>query len=131
MAAPAPADLCPAGWTCADLGNPSHPGDTTGSGGSLNLAGTGTGFGGSSDSVHYAYQSVSGNESISAQVTTQSGAPAKTQDGLMMRASASPTAPMYSVYLNPGGSATIQWRGQPRHNDTPHTPPTPATPPPS
>ena len=28
----------------------------------------------------------------------------------MMRASASPTAPMYSVYLNPGGSATIQWR---------------------
>ena len=110
MAAPAPADLCPAGWTCADLGNPSPPGDTTGSGGSLNLAGTGTGFGGSSDSVHYAYQSVSGNESISAQVTTQSGAPAKTQDGLMMRASASPTAPMYSVYLNPGGSATIQWR---------------------
>ena len=28
----------------------------------------------------------------------------------MMRANASPTAPMYSVYLNPGGSATIQWR---------------------
>jgi outer membrane protein assembly factor BamB len=110
LAAPAPADPCPAGWTCADLGNPSPPGDTTGSGGSLALAGTGTGFGGSSDSAHYVYQSVSGNESVSAQVTTQAGAPAKTQDGLMMRASASPTAPMYSVYLNPGGSATIQWR---------------------
>jgi outer membrane protein assembly factor BamB len=110
IAPPAPADPCPSGWTCADLGNPAPPGDTTGSGGTLTLAGTGTGFGGSSDSVHYAYQSVSGNESISAQVTTQSGAPAKTQDGLMMRASASPTAPMYSVYLNPGGSATIQWR---------------------
>src|ERR1700730_1267211 len=110
LSAPAPADPCPASWTCTDLGNPSPPGDTTGSAGSLNLAGTGTGFGVSSDSVHYVYQSVSGNEAISAQVTTQSGAPAKTQDGLMMRASASPTAPMYSVYLNPGGSATIQWR---------------------
>jgi outer membrane protein assembly factor BamB len=110
MTPPAPADACPSGWTCADLGNPTPPGDTTGSGSSLTLAGTGTGFGGGSDSVHYVYQSVSGNESISAQVTTQSGAPAKTQDGLMMRASASPTAPMYSVYLNPGGSATIQWR---------------------
>ena len=74
LSPPAPADPCPASWTCADLGNPSPPGDTTGSGGSLNLAGTGTGFGGSSDSVHYVYQSVSGNESISAQVTTQSGA---------------------------------------------------------
>jgi outer membrane protein assembly factor BamB len=110
MVPPAPADPCPAGWTCADLGNPTTPGDTTGSGSSLTLAGTGTGFGGSSDSMHYVYQSVSGNESISAQVTTQSTALNKTQDGLMMRASASPTAPMYSVYLNPGGSATIQWR---------------------
>ena len=106
----APADPCPASWACADLGNPSPAGDTTGSGSSPRWPGTGTGFGGGSDSVHYVYQSVSGNESISAQVATHSGAPAKTQDGLMMRASASPTAPMYSVYLNPGGSATIQWR---------------------
>ena len=59
---------------------------------------------------HYVYQSVTGNESISALVTTASGAAAKTQDGLMMRASASPTAPMYSVYLNPGGSAIVKWR---------------------
>jgi outer membrane protein assembly factor BamB len=110
LAAPAAADPCPSGWTCADLGNPAPPGDTTGSGGSLTLAGTGTGFGGSSDSAHYVYQAVSGNQSISAQVSTPAGGPAKTQDGLMMRASTSPGAPMYSIYLNPGGSATIKWR---------------------
>ena len=110
LAPPAPADPCPSGWSCTDLGNPAPPGDTTGSGGSLTLAGPGTGFGGSSDSAHYAYQAVSGNESISAQVTTTSGASGKAQDGLMMRASTSPTAPMYSVYLNPGGSATVKWR---------------------
>ena len=109
--APAPsADPCPSGWTCAGLGNPTPAGDTTGSGGSLTLAGTGSGFGGSSDSAYYVYQSVAGNESISAQVTTASGAAAKTQDGLMMRAGTAPTAPMYSVYLNPGGSATVKWR---------------------
>jgi hypothetical protein len=110
LASTAPADPCPSTWTCTDLGNPMPVGDTTGSGGSLTLQGTGTGFAGSTDSAHYVYQAVSGNESISALVTTGSGAAAKTQDGLMMRASTAPTAPMYSVYLNPGGSATVKWR---------------------
>jgi hypothetical protein len=110
MNLPAPADPCPSAWTCTDLGNPSPPGDTTGSAAALTLAGTGTGFGGASDSAHYVYRAVSGDNSISAQVATGSGAGAKAQDGLMMRASTSPTAPMYSVYLKPGGSATIQWR---------------------
>lgn len=110
MSPQAPADPCPAPWTCADLGNPNPAGDTTVSGGSYTLAGAGSGFGGSSDSVHYVYQPVTGNQSISAQVVTQSGAPAKAQDGLMIRANTAPTSPMYSVFLNPGGSATIQWR---------------------
>jgi outer membrane protein assembly factor BamB len=110
MAPPPPAHPCPSGWSCADLGNPTPPGDTTGSGGALTLAGAGSGFGGASDSAHYVYQSFSGNAVVSAQVTTGSGAPAKAQDGLMMRTSTAATAPMYSVYLNPGGSATIKWR---------------------
>ena len=110
LAPPATTDPCPSPWTCADIGNPSPPGDTTASGSSLTLTGTGTGFGGPSDSTHYVYQSVSGNQTLNAQVATQSGAAAKAQDGLMMRASTAPTAPMYSVFLNPGGSATIQWR---------------------
>ena len=110
MNPPAPADPCPSAWTCTDLGNPNPVGDTTGSASNLTLAGTGTGFGGSSDSAHYVYQTVSDDTSISAQVATGSTAGAKTQDGLMMRASMAPTAPMYSVYLKPGGNATIQWR---------------------
>jgi outer membrane protein assembly factor BamB len=110
MTPPGPADPCPSGWSCADLGNPAPVGDTTASGSTLTLAGTGTGFGGSSDSVHYVYQSVTGNASVSAQVATASGASGKTLDGLMMRASTAPTAPMYSVSLSPGGSAVIRWR---------------------
>lgn len=112
MTPPPPADPCPAGWTCTDLGNPATPGDTTGSGGTLTLQGTGTGTGKvPSDQAHYVYQTVSGNASVSAQVTTAAGASSTTQDGLMMRESTSPTAPMYSVYINPGGSsATITWR---------------------
>ncbi len=109
--APAPpADPCPTGWTCADVGNPSPVGDTTGSGSSLTLAGTGSGFLGSSDSTHYVYQSVSGSTSLSARVVTQSGASGKAQEGLLVRAGTSPTAPEYGVYLHPGGSATVRWR---------------------
>ena len=68
-------------------------------------------FGGSSDSAHYVYQSVSGNESISAQVVTQPRAqPAKTQDGLMMRASTAPPRPCTASTSIPGGSATVKWR---------------------
>jgi outer membrane protein assembly factor BamB len=110
LAPPPPPDPCPATWTCSDLGNPSPIGDTTGSGASLTLQGAGTGFGGATDSAHYVYQSVSGNTALSAQVVTQPGASGAAEEGLMMRASASPTAPMYSVYVTPGGSATVQWR---------------------
>src|ERR1019366_7904062 len=56
-------------------------------------------------------QPASGNQTLSAQVVTQAGSPKTAQEGVMMRANASPTAPYYSVLLNPGGSATIQWRG--------------------
>jgi outer membrane protein assembly factor BamB len=110
LSPPVPAHPCPQPWSCADLSNPAPPGDTTASGGSLTLAGTGTGFGGTSDATHYVYQSVSGDQTLRAQVVTQTGASGKTQDGLMVRATTLPTAPMYSVWLNPGGSATIGWR---------------------
>jgi outer membrane protein assembly factor BamB len=110
LSPPPPADACPAPWTCADLGNPAPIGDTTASGSMLNVAGAGGGFGGSTDALHYTYQSETADTTISAQVVTTAGANGATQDGLIMRASTLPTAPMYSVSLNPGGSATVRWR---------------------
>ncbi len=112
MNPPTPANPCPSSWTCTDVGNPAPPGDTTSNGAeSLTLSGTGTGITiGRSDQFHYAYQQVSGDQTLSAQVVTQTGAPATAQEGLMMRASTSPTAQYYSVLLKPGGSATLQWR---------------------
>jgi outer membrane protein assembly factor BamB len=109
MALQPPVHPCPTSWTCQDIGNPNPPGDTTAAGNSLNLAGTGLGFGGATDSLHYVFQSVSGNQAISAQVVTGATA-SNAQAGLMMRASTLASAPMYSVYLKPGGSATVQWR---------------------
>jgi outer membrane protein assembly factor BamB len=112
MTPQAPADPCPASWTCTDVGNPNPPGDTTSTGpGAFTLDGTGTGITtAGTDSFHYAYQQASGNETLSAQVVTQAGSPKTAQEGIMMRANTSPTSPYYSVLLNPGGSATIQWR---------------------
>jgi outer membrane protein assembly factor BamB len=109
----APADPCPASWTCTDVGNPNPPGDTTSSSStSYTLNGTGTGITtGGSDSFHYVYQPVSGNQTLSAQIVTQPNQPATAQEGVMMRANASPTAPYYSVLISPGGTAaSVQWR---------------------
>ena len=110
MAPQAPANPCPTSWTCTDVGNPNPPGNTTSASTSFTLYGTGTGIGGSSDSFHYVYQPVSGAQTLSAQVVTQTGSPPKAQEGIMMRANASPTSPYYAVLFNPGGSATISWR---------------------
>ncbi|MBV9855757.1 MAG: PQQ-binding-like beta-propeller repeat protein [Streptosporangiaceae bacterium] len=103
---------CPTPWTCADIGNPSPRGDTTATSASaLTLYGTGTGITlGVSDSLHYVYQTVTGDQTLSAQVITQSTNPAAAQEGIMMRANANPTSAYYAVLLNPGGSATVQWR---------------------
>jgi len=106
----APNDPCPATWTCQDVGNPSPRGDTTGSGSSLTLFGTGTGIGGISDSFHYVSQSVSGNEALSARVAPGAGASTTAQDGLMMRQDTSPSSPYYAALVHPGGATTISWR---------------------
>jgi hypothetical protein len=107
----APANPCPTSWTCADIGNPNPPGNTTStSATSFTLDGTGTGIGNGTDSFHYVYQPVTGDEILSAQVVTQAGSPATAQEGIMMRANASPTSPYYAITFNPGGSATISWR---------------------
>ena len=103
---------CPATWTCTDIGNPSPRGDTTStSATALTLDGTGTGITlGPTDALHYVYRPVSGNQTLSAQVVTTATNPPGAQEGIMMRASTSPASPYYAVLLNPGGSATVQWR---------------------
>ncbi|MDQ6696751.1 MAG: PQQ-binding-like beta-propeller repeat protein, partial [Actinomycetota bacterium] len=102
-----PAHACPAGWTCADIGNPDPPGDTTVAGAAYTLNGAGTGIDQGSDSVHYVYKTVTGDQAVTAQVVTQPGAPAGAEEGIVMRANAAPTSPYYGVVINPGGSATI------------------------
>ena len=107
MTPQAPADPCPAPWTCTDVGNPNPPGDTTSaSSTSFTLYGTGTGITAGSDSFHFVSQAVSGNEALSAQVVSQPGVPTTPEDGLMMRASLAPTSPYYAVLFKPGGTAT-------------------------
>ncbi len=115
MAPIAPAHACPAPWTCTDIGNPAPPGDTTTSAGTLVLAGTGRGFGRgqlsatNTDSFHFVYRSVQGAHSLSARVTSATAA-STAQAGLVMRASAAPSAAMYCVYFTAAGSVTVQWR---------------------
>ena len=111
MAPQTPSHPCPASWTCSDIGNPNPPGDTTSSSSTnFTLFGTGTGITGASDSFHYVYQPVSGNQTLTSQVVTQPGAPTTAHEGIMMRANPSPTSPFYAVLFTSTGSATVSWR---------------------
>src|SRR5205085_12590379 len=82
MAPVAPAHACPSPWTCTDLGNPNPVGDTTINNGTLTLTGSGNRVDNQSDQAHFVYQSVSGNQSLHALVTTLGGVAGS--DGLMM-----------------------------------------------
>jgi outer membrane protein assembly factor BamB len=111
MTPQSPTHPCPTSWTCTDVASPNPPGDTTtNSPSSFTLYGTGTGIGGSSDSFHFVSKPISGNQALSAQVVTQTGSPTTSQEGIMMRANASPTSPYYAVLFKPGGAATVSWR---------------------
>jgi outer membrane protein assembly factor BamB len=108
---------CPAPWTCRDVDDPNPPGDQIVSNGTFQLQGAGWGIGSLAnytyeDSFHYVYQSLKGDQTISAKFTGfGSNAPAKAQAGLMMRASQDAHAPYYGIFMYPGTKGGIvQWR---------------------
>jgi regulation of enolase protein 1 (concanavalin A-like superfamily) len=82
----------PAGWQNADIGVVGQPGSTSGSGEALTVSGAGADVWGTADAFHYAYTSLNGNGTITAQVTSIMGAQAWTKVGVMVRASTAANA---------------------------------------
>ncbi|HEY8937188.1 MAG TPA: RICIN domain-containing protein [Cyclobacteriaceae bacterium] len=87
-ATPIAAGALPSGWARQDIGTVSATGSAayaTVSNGTFNVTGSGTGIGGTADSFGYAYQSVTGDFTITARLVSISGTLSKT--GIMMRES--------------------------------------------
>jgi hypothetical protein len=110
--APVPPVACPSPFTCADIGDPTPAGtqsyapDT----GTWTIAGGGADIGGTSDQFHFVSTPLTGDGSVRARVVTQADTSAQAKAGVMLRASADPASPEYSVVVSPGAGIKVQLR---------------------
>ena len=89
---PTPTGTLPSGWTSRDIGSVGQRGSASGSGSSIVVNGAGSDVWGSSDSFHFAYRSLSGDGTITAEVSSLAGSESWTKAGVMVRASTSANA---------------------------------------
>src|SRR5260221_8849925 len=108
--APPPPGACPAGWTCQDVGSPALAGTQDVANGVWTVKGAGGDIWGTADQFHFDYQSLPGDGAASAHVTSQTNTDGWAKAGVMLRASADPSAANYAVYVTPGNGISVQYR---------------------
>ena len=101
---------CPAPWKCWDIGAGSPIGDQTLANGVWTLQGGGPGIAGSTDTLHFVYQPLAGDGSISARLTSLGNTSPQAQAALVMRADTSMASTYYGIVINSAGTATVEWR---------------------
>ena len=102
--------VCPAGWTCADIGNPAPQGGQTVSNGTWVLAGGGTDIWDTSDQFHYVWQSVPADATLSARFQTQTNTDQWAKAGVMLRQSTDPASAYYAFEVTPVNGLVVQYR---------------------
>ncbi len=110
--APAPPVPCPAPWACADIGTPAPAGSQSfdPNSGTWTISGGGADITGTSDQFRLVSQTLTGDGSVIAHVTSQANTSSSAKAGPMFRASADPAAPEYSVLVSPGQGIKVQVR---------------------
>jgi hypothetical protein len=124
----APPFICPAAWSCADIGGALPPGlDQLTSSGTWNETVGGGDIWSTADSFHFDWQNLAADGTISAQVTAQQPVDPWSKAGVMMRATTAAGSPYYAVLVTPGHGIAVQWRttlgGSPSQLLTPGTVP--------
>jgi hypothetical protein len=106
-----PPGICPANWSCADIGQvaPSAGGQDL-SGGTWTVTGGGGDIWGTSDNFHYVWQALPGDGTLSAQLDSQTNTDPWAKAGLMIRASPDAGAPYYAIFVTPGNGIAVQSR---------------------
>ncbi len=118
--APQPPVPCPAPWRCADIGSPTPAGTQSydPNTGTWTITAGGADVTGTSDQFRYAWQTMTGDGSVSAQVATQTNSSSSAKAGIMLRASTDPAAPNYTVFVTPGTGIKVQVRSAQGGNTT-------------
>jgi len=105
-----PPSTCPTGWSCGDIGDPLTVGDQSLSGGTWTVKGSGNGIDGSSDQLHYVWQTVTGDSTVTTRLVGQTDTDASAKAGVMMRASTDADAAFYGAFLTPTNGIKIVYR---------------------
>jgi lysophospholipase L1-like esterase len=93
-----------------DIGATAGAGFTTTSGGSLTVYGSGTGVGGTSDNLHFAWRQLVGNGQVTARISALADASGTPIAGVMLREQLSPGAKQAFAYLSPTTGADFRFR---------------------
>ena len=109
-AAPVPPGICPDQWTCSDIGGATPAGSQNFAAGTWTIQGGGGDIWGTGDQFHYAWQSLGGDGSAVAHLTSQGNTSAFAKAGVMLRSGIDAGAPYYAVFLTPGSGLVIQHR---------------------
>jgi beta-glucanase (GH16 family) len=101
--------VLPSGWSDVDINAPLHPGSVTydSSVASWIVSAGGTNISGTSDQFNFASQSLTGDGSIVAQVTSQTAA---SDAGIMLRTDTTSGSAFANVDLTSTGGVAFQWR---------------------
>ena len=102
--------ICPAGWTCADIGSPTPTGTQSTSNGTWTVQAGGADIYGTSDQFHYAWQTLASDGSVSAQVVSQTNSSSNAKAGVMLRLTSDPGSPFYDAVATPGRGVFVQYR---------------------
>ncbi|HZZ28228.1 MAG TPA: dockerin type I domain-containing protein, partial [Pirellulales bacterium] len=116
-----PASSLPSGWVDADINMPGNPGwasssTTLSTGATVNLwtvVGGGAGIGDSSDQFNFAYQPISGDVAITAEIlsmTNADGTHGTPASGVMFRAGTSSNDPFAALLQSDGNSLVFEYR---------------------
>jgi hypothetical protein len=106
-----PPNTCPSPWSCADIGGALPQGlDNLSSSGTWSEVAGGGDIWGTADSFHFVSQSLSGDGTVSAQVTSQQNTSPWAKAGVMLRATTDPGSPYYAAFATPGNGVAVQWR---------------------
>ena len=98
----------PAPWTSTDVGSPALPGSSSYAGGVFTVNGAGTDIWGTADQFQYVDQPLSGDATITAQVTSQTNTNAWAKAGVMIKQSTTAGSPYALLAVTPGNGTVLQ-----------------------
>ena len=102
--------VCPAGWTCTDVGGALPPGQATLFNGILSAVGGGYDLFGTADSFFFVSQPLNGDGAVTTQVASVQPTDSDALAGVMLRNSTDAGSPYYGAFITPGVGLVVQWR---------------------